>query len=186
MSPILFIATLLAQVPSTSQASSPPPRLSLTAAYLGEEVFHPGGQLGLEYVLARHAWLELVGGVNLGGYAHYRYATGLYLDAAVGARATMDSGFLVEVLGDVGYLHLFPYGAIYQVPSGGGAPTQVANLGRPALRFGGTLGLGVELSRTRLAWPLAVTLRVGAFGEAQLGGGVQAPPEALACVSWRL
>ncbi len=185
MSPLFLVAALLAQAPTAAEAPSPS-RLSVTAAYLGEEFFHPGGQLGLEYVVARHTWLSLVAGANLGGFVHYRYVTGLYLDAALGARATTASGFVVELLGDVGSLHLFPDGPVYQVPSAGGAPVQVANLGRPAFRFGGTLGLGADLARTKLEWPLSLTLRLGAFGETDFRGTAQAHPEALLCLAWQL
>jgi hypothetical protein len=180
---------------ATATATAPAPaatapalerRWSLTGAYLGEEVFHAGGQLGVEYVLARWGWLSVAAGANLGAYAHYRFAAGLYLDGALAARATTSVGFLVELAVDAGYLHLFPWGPVYQVPAGGGAPVGVANLGRPALRFGGTLGLGVDAERTTLRWPLTITVRLGAFGEADLVGGVVAHPEALLCLGLRL
>jgi hypothetical protein len=181
MSPLLVIAVLLAQSPSEVPSER---RLAVSAAYLGEQVFHPGGRLGAEYLLARLGWLSLAVGANLGGYAHYRYATGLYLDGAVTARATTASGFVVELSGDAGYLHVIPWGPLYQVPPDGGAPHEVANLGRPAFRFGGLLGLGVDASRTRLGWPLRLTVQLGAFGETEFRGGVQAHPEALLCLAW--
>jgi hypothetical protein len=188
MNPFILLALLSAVPPLTADVQAAPAplmrRLTLTAGYLGEQLFHPGGQLGVEYTLGRFSALSLVATGNLGGFVHYRYATGLYADAGVGARVTAHSGFLVELLGDIGYLHLIPNGAVYKVPDQGGAPQQIANLGRPAFRFGGTLGLGVDLSHTPLKVPLALTLRLGVFGETQFSEGVLLHPHALVCVSW--
>jgi hypothetical protein len=189
MLPLLLVTTLLGAAPSEAAAVVEAPaerRLGLTAAYLGEEVVHPGGQLGVEYTLGHLAWLSFLAGANLGGFVHPRYVVGLYLDAELGVRATTSGGFLVDVLGDVGYLHLFPDGTVYEVPSPGAAPVVVANLGRPAFRFGGTLGLGADLSRTGWRLPLSIVLRLGAFGETRFTGGVLLHPQALLGVCWAL
>jgi hypothetical protein len=120
-----------------------------------------------------------------GSYVHYRYAVALYADVELGARATTTGGFLVDLLGNLGYLHQFPNGVVYQVPSATTAVV-VSNAGYPALRLGGTLGLGVDLSRTSLRWPVTVVLRLGAFEERPFAGGSQLHPEAQLALSWTL
>jgi hypothetical protein len=179
----LAVATLmLGAVPGPRPESS----LSVTASYLSEQLVHPGGQLGIEYTFARFSWLSFIAGANVGGYAHYRYAVGLYVDAALGARATTNTGFLVELLGDVGELHQFPYGEVYEVPSPKAAPVLVTSTGRAAFRLGGTLGLGADLSRTALKQPLAITLRMGAFAETQFRAPLLPHLQVLLALSWRL
>ena len=175
-------------------SSRPPPRempawpsrqLALTAAYVGEQGVHPGGQAGVEYALVPLRWLSVVGRLNLGGYVHYRYATSLYADVELGLRATTTGGFVVDLLGNAGYLHQFPNGVLYRVPEGG-APIVAPNPGFPAARLGGTLGLGADLSRTRLDWPVTITLRLGAFAQLFFGGGVELHPEAQLMLTWML
>jgi RNA polymerase sigma-70 factor, ECF subfamily len=111
-------------------------------------------------------------------------ATGLYFDAEVGGRITTSSGFVIDLMGNAGYLHMIPSGTVYRVPVGGGAPVESANWGRPTFRFGGTLGLGVDLARTAVRRPVVLLLRMGAFGETQFGGGPIAHPEVRLGFSW--
>lgn len=158
---------------------------SLTAAYVGELGVRPGAQVGLEYALAPLAWLSVIGRVNLGGYVHYRYATALYADLELGVRATTTGGFVIDLLGNAGYLHQFPNGVTYHVtPSG--AAVEAPNAGYPGVRLGGTIGLGADLSRTSLRWPVTLMLRLGAFEEKPLAGGSQLHPEAQLGFSWTL
>jgi len=125
------IQTAAVQINSL-QASAPRGPWSLTAAYVGELLVRPGGQVGIEYALTPLSWLSLVGRANLGGYVHYRYAVAFYADVELGARATTTGGFIVELLGNAGYLHRFPDGSVYQVSSQGEAVV-APNLGDPTL-----------------------------------------------------
>lgn len=182
MSPALVLCLALGTTPAPIEQPTSDRRLSLTAAYVAEELVHPGGQLGLEYALFRRSWLSFIAGANLGGFVHPRYVATLSFTGVLGVRATTPSGFLVDLTGELGYLHLFPDGAVYQVPDDG-TPRQVPNLGRPAFRAGGTLGLGFDFSRP-LKLPLTVVLRVGAFGETRFSYGVILHPQVLLSVSW--
>jgi hypothetical protein len=76
-----FVAVLLLSVTARADVDVPAslaapsePRLGLTAAFVGEQLVHPGGQIGVEFILGRFGWLSAITAANLGGFAHSRYA----------------------------------------------------------------------------------------------------------------
>jgi hypothetical protein len=135
-----------------------PPRLTFTAAYFGETIFHPGLMAGVEYRLVEDDWGTLFVTGNLGSYVHVRNHVGVFLDSEFGYRFTYASGYELEALAGIGYLHTFLDAPVYEVDDAGHVE-RVFDAGRP--HFMPTLSLGT-------AWQfehVAPFLRLQTFGQ---------------------
>ena len=120
---------------------------SVSAAYFGEFLSHPGVVVGAERSLGtwgRRPGLDHHGffaGPHLGAYWHPRNAVGVFLAGNLGYRLVFKHGFLFEAAAGIGYLHTFDDGTVYEVGSAGQVSTVTA-AGHPNLIVSGGLGVG--------------------------------------------
>jgi hypothetical protein len=136
----------------------PRPRLSFRAAYFGETIFHPGLMAGVEYRLLDGDWGALFVTGNLGSYVHVRNHVGAFLDSELGYRFTYASGYQLEALAGLGYLHTFLAAPVYEVDAAGHV-NRVFDAGRPAFMPTFALGTGWRFDK------FAPFLRLQAFGQ---------------------
>jgi hypothetical protein len=144
--------------PACTVDDAAPPRLSFSAAYFGELIFHPGVMAGLEYRLIDAEWGTLFATANLGSYVHVRNHVGVFLDSEFGYRFTYAGGYELEALAGLGYLHTFLAAPVYEVDDAGHVG-RVFDAGRPHFMPTFSLGTGWRFER------LAPFLRLQAFGE---------------------
>jgi len=135
-----------------------PPRLTFSLAYFGEFLFHPGAMGGVEYSLLDRPWGTLFVTGNLGLYVHVRNHVGVFVDSEFGYRHTFGSGYELEALAGLGYLHTFLAAPVYEVDDAGHVD-KVVNGGRPHIMPTFSVGTGWRFEH------VAPFLRVQAFGE---------------------
>jgi hypothetical protein len=141
---------------------------SVSAAYYGEMLLHPGVVVGAERSLKM--WGPRRGLVahgffvegDLGGYWHARYNADLFFSTELGYRMILPRGFRLELLGGLGYLHAFDDGTVYEVQNG--QVRSVAAAGHPSLMMRGMVGIGWDFTVGNHA-PFAIFLRAGTFGQ---------------------
>lgn len=167
---------------------------SISAAYFGEMVLHPGAVVGAERSLSRghrrygvvaYGWFAEA---DLGSYWHARNSVAFFVLPQLGYRLVFPHGFRLEALAGAGYLHTFADGKVYAVGDAGQVQ-RVDDGGHPGLMLSAQLGIGWDFTVDHHG-PLSVFVRVGAFGqypyntavlphlEAQLG--ISVPLERLA------
>ncbi|MFN3430562.1 MAG: hypothetical protein ACK46X_11475 [Candidatus Sericytochromatia bacterium] len=131
--------------PGLSPPRLPVASLPLTVAYFGEMGTHPGLLLGTEHTAWVAGWHRTFLSANVGGYRHPGNHVGLFLDAALGYRLNFPTGFSLESMIGMGYLHTLLDGQVYS--AGPAGVEAVTDWGRPAWMPSMTVGAGIEGAR---------------------------------------
>lgn len=118
---------------------------SLSLAYIGEMLIHPGAALGLEAKVDTWRIYRLALGLSLGGYVHPQNHGALYTLAEIIQRWVSPMGLYGEVLAGLGYLHQWPDGEVWERDPVTGTVGPTSRGGRPYLMMSTALGLGWEL-----------------------------------------
>lgn len=118
-----------------NKTTNPIPDYQQTAirvAYFGENMFHPGVKIGIEYPLkakemiktkkndkVKRRGLAWITGANLGFYRHKKNHTGLFLNGEFGGRFLTHKAKKIELSIGMGYIHTILDGETFTVDSGG-------------------------------------------------------------------
>nr|HPO50234.1 hypothetical protein [Spirochaetota bacterium] len=138
----------------------------ITAAYLGETIFHPGFITSVEYIPLQNNYSKMLLIGNLGFIVHpYNYSA-LFFNSEIGYRFTTPLGFMFDLSIGVGYMHLWLYMAqnssIYERDSSGNVTTAI-NYGYPGLSPSFSMGIGWDLSKISKA-PILIFTRIYTLG----------------------
>ncbi len=149
-------------------ATSETSRWGFSAAYFGETFTHPGVRLGAERTLVERGGYQLLATADVTHYVHRRNHIALGAGLGLGNRYTGMSGWYVDGILSVAYLHAWPQGDVY-ARGDDGQVAQVFDPGRPYVAPEFSVGFGLDLARRAVA-PLRVFVRLGAFGQYPFNG----------------
>ncbi|MDC7225036.1 MAG: hypothetical protein PQJ60_14905 [Spirochaetales bacterium] len=92
---------------------------SLSVAYFGEFITHPGLVVSLEMPFHTSKGHECFATVRGGGYYHYMNHKALFIGSELGYRYTFKNGLDLHALAGVNYMHKFLDGDIYEMTDSG-------------------------------------------------------------------
>lgn len=131
-------------------------KINLGAGYFGHTISHPGFVFEAEWEKSFSENASLPIRINLGGYKHNRYHTGLFLDVHAGFRQYHKSGFFLEESIGLGIFQaILNSDAVYEVDESGA----VQEAGRwlpqdlsPSITLGLGYNLGQGSGKTKNIW----------------------------------
>ena len=158
----LFLFTLIGFKPLVAQDYSIP-ELQASIGYFGELITHPGVKLGINYTFKQKSkikkskkqinkgWLS---GANATFYRHKFNHKALMLTCFIGRQRIGNTGFLMQLNFETGYMASFLDGEAYEWD---GSTFQTAKKGNSHLVFGFNGGIGWDFGK-RTSLPATFTL----------------------------
>jgi hypothetical protein len=136
-------------------------RIPINFSYFGEQIIHPGIQIGYEYNLPYH----FIADGSLGYYVHERNHVGLFLNAGIGWRYTFKIGYSLEFGLGLGYLHTWEHGGDIYIVSDTGNVSIKPKYGHPKFMPTVKIGLLGWDFRKKTNVPLRLNIDAIVFGE---------------------
>ena len=118
---------------------------SVSLAYHGDMLAHPGIRVGVSFPALRWRWLSLEPGVDAGFFTHPRNERALFILGTIAPRLSTPVGFETSLRLGAGYKRSYVDGAVYGF-AGDGTAERVKNRGMGAFIASGGIDLGWRIN----------------------------------------
>jgi len=160
---ILILLFLLISISIYTNEKQVQNERSLSVAYFGELLTHPGLKISLELPFYTNNSNEYFAIIKGGGYFHYLNHTSIFVGSEFGYRHYFKNGFDFHSLIGIGYMHKILGATIYEV-SGSGELLEIPNYGSSHLMPNIEIGFGYIIARDSDN-PINIYSRTEIFGE---------------------
>lgn len=112
---------------------------------------HPGGEIGITLVEKTREKSTVNWNLAIGGFHHKNIANAFYLRGEYAWRPIVKSTVTIDFMGNLGYMHTFYPGEVYELNSKNGEFEKIDQIGRPHAIAG--VGLGITYIRGKRMHP---------------------------------